>query len=695
MTDVLPLDDSPFHAGEQQVQERLGVRDKIEAFAQKVVRDHLPEQHREFFARLPFVMVGAVDAAGRPWASMIPGRPGFLSSPDARTLAVGSLPVPGDPLADVLQAGTEVGVLGIEFASRRRNRLTGQIAAIQPGGFTIRIKQTFGNCPQYIQTRAVEKIEEPDRQAVSPEITRSDRFDAAARALIESADTLFIATAFNGSEGAVSEGADVSHRGGKPGFVRIEGDRSFVFPDFSGNNHFNTVGNIVLDPKAGFLFVDFETRDLLYMTGEAEIVWDGEDVQAFAGAERLIRFRLQELVRVEAGLAFGFSFGEYSPMLDLTGSWSQAAERIAADKERDTYLSYEISDAIPESAEITSFLLRRADGKTLASHAPGQFLPIRLTVPGQEAPVVRTYTVSDAPNGEYYRLSVKREPGAALVSNHLHDHARPGFRLEAMAPRGKFVLDQSSDRPVVLISAGVGITPMIAMTNFIIAEGKRTRKFRRTHFIHGARNGSVAAFGDHLRQLAAGHDSLTLHTRLSQPGDTDRLGETHDSEGQVDIALLKDLLPLDDYDFYLCGPPRFMQSLFDGLIASGVREERIHYESFGPATVLGKGPAPAGAKATGKPVKVGFSGSETEVEWTPDAGTLLELAESAGLTPEFSCRSGVCGTCATRMTCGSVDYLSEPSAPHAGDEVLICCATPRATAGQSTCGKDYGVVLDL
>ncbi|MDJ0947489.1 MAG: pyridoxamine 5'-phosphate oxidase family protein [Alphaproteobacteria bacterium] len=691
--------ESPFHAGELQVQDRLGVRDKIGAFAKRVVRDHMPDQHREFYGLLPFVLLGTVDERGRPWASLVPGRPGFMTTPDARTLQIAAAPLFGDPLNETLKPGTDVGLLGIQLETRRRNRLTGRIGSVQPDGFSIAISQTFGNCPQYIQTRAVEIQPEMDQEGRERPVSRSDRFDGPTRALIERSDALFIATAYSEDGDDWSHGADVSHRGGKPGFVRVEDDRTFAFPDFSGNNHFNTVGNILLNPKAGFLFVDFEGGDLVYMTGAAEIVWEDAEVRAFAGAERLIRFRAEEVIRVEGSLPLRFDFGEYSPMLDHTGSWAQTAETIAAEKERNVYLTYEVFDTKAESAEITSFYLRRADGKALASYQPGQFLPIRLTIPGEDAPVSRTYTVSEAPNGEHYRLSIKREGGDALVSNFFHDQVVPGFRLEAMAPRGQFALDASSERPVVLLSAGVGITPMIAMTNAIIKEGLRTRNFRRTYFIHGARNGRAHGFGAHIRQLAAAHESLTPHIAYSQPDEADELGVTHDSEGHVDVALLKRVLPFDDYDFYLCGPPAFMQSLYDGLIELGVRDERIHYESFGPATVLKHDAKPKPEVAQGEtadgPVAVTFSGSDVEATWSPDKGTLLDLAEEAGLSPPFSCRSGICGTCATRLQCGTVDYLEEPIAPHADDEVLICCSTPRSSAGRATCGEDQGVVLDL
>ncbi len=673
MSDVETVVDSPFHPGEQQVQERLGVRDRIEPFARRAVRDHMPDQHREFYAQLPFVLIGSVDDQGRPWASLVAKTPGFMSSPDARTLNVAARPLAGDPLNGTLKPGADVGLLGIEPATRRRNRLTGRIGTVRPDGFAIDILQSFGNCPQYIQTRDIEIL--PEACATAPKVSWSNRFDDRTRALIGQADTLFIATAYRQDPGAVSEGADVSHRGGKPGFVRIDDDRTFVFPDFSGNNHYNTIGNILLNPKAGFLFVDFETRDLVYMTGSADIVWDSEEVKAFAGAERLVRFRAEEIIRVEKTLPLRFAFGDYSPQLNFTGTWAAAAEALAAERERNAYLPYEVTEVTRESASISSFLMRRTDGKTPAAYEPGQFLPVRVRIPGTDGLLSRTYTLSDAPGEGHYRLSIKREEGSALVSNYLHENAKPGFQLEAMAPRGKFVLDRSSDRPVVLISAGVGVTPMIAMTNFIINERHRTRDFRRTCFIHGTRNGGDHAFGGHIRELARSYDNVAAHIRYSRPNESDRLGATHDSEGHVDVDLLKAVLPFDDYDFYLCGPGPFMQSLYEGLVELGVRDERIHYESFGPAMIL-KPTSAVEPEPAGEPVAVRFAASEVDATWSAGKGTLLELAEDAGLNPAFSCRSGICGTCATRLKSGAVDYVEEPNAPHEDDEVLICCATP-------------------
>ena len=665
---------SPFHPAERAIQDRLGVRDAIEAFARRAVRDHMPREHRDFFASLPFLLVGSVDDHGRPWASMVVGRPGFASSPDATTLAVAARPLPGDPLADNLAPGADVGLLGIELPTRRRNRLNGRVTAGDGDGFTVAVAQSFGNCPQFIQTRDV--VATP--AVTTGRVTRADRFDAATQALIAAADTLFVATAFTDGTDHPSRGADVSHRGGKPGFVRVEDDRTFVFPDFAGNNHFNTVGNMVADPRAGYLFVDFDNGNLVYMTGRGEIVWDGPEVAAFAGARRLIRFHLDEVIRVDGGLPLRFDHGEASPLLAATGDWQQTAATLAA--ERGVYVDYTVAKIQSESATITSFYLRRADGASLPPYEAGQFLPIRLAIPGQSTPVTRTYTLSAAPGATTYRLSIKRD---GLVSRHFHDAVSVSDTIEAMAPRGNFTLDAAGTRPVVLLSAGVGITPMIAMAEAAVSAG------RPVHFIHGARNGRDHAFADWVRDFATRHDRFTAHIAYSRPNPADRLGVTHHSSGRIDRGLLQRLLPVRDVDVYLCGPAEFMQAVHRDLSALGIPGDRIHTEAFGPAAITA---APT-TIPDAPPVPVRFAQSGIDATWTPAAGTLLDLAESNGLAPAASCRAGNCGTCAVALNCGAIDYLAAPAAFRADGEVLLCSAIPQASA--TSCGGHAGVVLDI
>jgi ferredoxin-NADP reductase/phenylpropionate dioxygenase-like ring-hydroxylating dioxygenase large terminal subunit len=366
----------------------------------------------------------------------------------------------------------------------------------------------------------------------------------------------------------------------------------------------------------------------------------------------------------------------------LTGDDTEAPQPI---EDRNAYHPFEVIKVERESDVISSFYLRRADGGLLAPTVPGQFLPIRVAIPGRQRPMLRTYTISDVTDGSHYRLSIKREGRAASVSTFLHNSVRPGFRLEAIAPRGKFMLDETTDRPIALISGGVGLTPMIAMLNHLVTQQGGLK--RKVHFIHGTRNSNQHAFGQHVRALAGKHPNLSVHVCYSAPAATDRLNQTYDTAGHVTPELLKQLLPIAECDFYLCGPAPFMQSIYDGLIAAGVARDRIRYESFGGALTL-KPEIHAVPKQI-PPVSVRFARSDISAEWTPDKGTLLEFAETLGIAPTFGCRSGICGTCATRTKQGSVEYLEEPVAALEEGEVLLCCSAPAAVA------KETGLVLDL
>lgn len=319
MSAETPDFDMPYHDGEIEVQKRLGVHERSAMLGRKMIRDHLIDQHRKFYADLSFLIVSSVDDQGRPWASAISGAPGFLSTPDNKTLSVAASPIPSDPLAENLSTGADIGVLGMLPEVRRRNRMTGQIGDIRPYGFDINVLQSFGNCPQYIQARTVEPA---GFQSIAPEVQTSDHFDADAKEQIGKSDALFIASAYRDND-ATTQGADASHRGGKPGFVKVLDDRSFVFPDFRGNNAYNTIGNIVKNPKTGFLFIDFQTGDILTMTGEAQIIWDGPEVEAFEGAQRLVQFEAAEVRRIKGGFAHRSVFMEYAPQLARTGAWAE------------------------------------------------------------------------------------------------------------------------------------------------------------------------------------------------------------------------------------------------------------------------------------------------------------------------------------------------------------------------------------
>jgi predicted pyridoxine 5'-phosphate oxidase superfamily flavin-nucleotide-binding protein len=320
-----PHDASPYHRGEQAMQTRAGVRERVERGGRRMIRDFMPEQHRELFEKLPFLIVGSLDAAGRPWASILAGHPGFIAAPDPRRLRISATPLPGDPLRDNLVDGAALGLLGIELETRRRNRVNGRARQVEPQGFAVEVDQSFGNCPQYIQGRHAGLLADGEAKPAAPGPVESALLSPRARALIGAADTFFIATASAQSPGeTATEGADVSHRGGRPGFVRIDATAAasvLTVPDFRGNAFFNTLGNLTVNPRAGLLFIDFARGDVLLLTGAAEVIWDGPDLAAFAGAERLLRFTVERGLWIDGAVPFRWSAPEFARELDRTGSW--------------------------------------------------------------------------------------------------------------------------------------------------------------------------------------------------------------------------------------------------------------------------------------------------------------------------------------------------------------------------------------
>jgi predicted pyridoxine 5'-phosphate oxidase superfamily flavin-nucleotide-binding protein len=317
---------SPFHDGERAVQERAGVRDRIERLGGRMIRDFMPEQHRLFFEEQPFVVAGSLDGEGRPWASVLTGLPGFVSTPDDRTLRIEGGVTPGDPLASNLRAGVALGVLGIEPDTRRRNRANGMVTATDTDGFTVRVTQSFGNCPRYIQARAPRFSRDPTTPSVRSVSEEGSVLSARAATIVAEADTFFIASAsararapgFAGEQ-ADGQGVDVSHRGGRPGFVRSVvdgGETVLTFPDYMGNFLFNTLGNLQANPHAGLVFPHFESGDVLTLTGDTHIVWSGPELSAFEGAERLVRVRVRSGKLLCAALPFTWSHAELAPEFD-------------------------------------------------------------------------------------------------------------------------------------------------------------------------------------------------------------------------------------------------------------------------------------------------------------------------------------------------------------------------------------------
>lgn len=337
-----------------------------------------------------------------------------------------------------------------------------------------------------------------------------------------------------------------------------------------------------------------------------------------------------------------------------------------------------------ESSSVTSFILAPIDGQPFPLCKAGQFVVVRLIVDAGKPPVLRSYSLSDLPASDHFRISVKSELNG-LGSSFLCERAREGDVLDVSAPRGSFTL-RTSDSPVVLLSAGVGATPVMSMLHSLAAEKSQ----REIWWIYGARNRAEHPFAEEsrslLKQLSRGRGYIVY----SRPTAVDRVGTDFDTSGRIDTALLEKVGVSPRSDFYLCGPTSFLQSMHDGLRTWGVLAENVHAEIFGSLEGITPGMAPVvhtphllkGPPGAGPAVS--FARSGITVAWDPRFASLLELAEACDVPVRWSCRTGVCHTCMTGLIGGSVTYNPEPLERPAPGNVLVCCSEPNA-----------GVTLDL
>lgn len=313
---------SPWHAGERQLHKVLGIEDRMDHIGRRVLRDYMTDQHIELFEKLPQLFIGLVDAEGWPWASILEGDPGFMRAIGTKRLRISSLPPQGDPLRRMMQEGSPIGTVALEYQTRRRNRMNGRILSIDEAGFDVRVEQAFGNCPQYIQARDIDGSGPPSLRTSEPK--EMQRLSTEAVDLIRNADTFFVSSYADTDDAPAARQVDTSHRGGLKGFVRVE-DNSLVIPDFSGNQFFNTFGNILQSGRAGLLFVDAESGTTLQLTGTSNVLLDSPSTFEFLGAERFWSVNVLKAVLWPGHTERRYRLHAYSPSSLMTGSWEQAA----------------------------------------------------------------------------------------------------------------------------------------------------------------------------------------------------------------------------------------------------------------------------------------------------------------------------------------------------------------------------------
>jgi ferredoxin-NADP reductase/MOSC domain-containing protein YiiM len=333
---------------------------------------------------------------------------------------------------------------------------------------------------------------------------------------------------------------------------------------------------------------------------------------------------------------------------------------------------FRVSAARGESASVRSLSLEPLDGDAVPSFLPGQFITLKLRSPKAPASLLRSYSMAAPANGRGYRIGVKREAGG-LGSALLHDRVDVGDVLEVGAPRGDFTLDADGAGPVVLLSAGVGVTPVLAMLGALARAGSQ----RSVWWLHGARSGAEHAFAREARELLSRLPSGRSHVRYSRPLPGDRRGVDFDEAGRIDLEALLELGVPRDADFYLCGPAAFLRDLTAALLGWGVDPTRLHREVFGPERSEDAPDPHPPPGPPGQGPEVAFSRSALTIAWDERYGSLLELAEACDVPADWSCRTGACHRCESGLVDGAVTYEPEPLDEPAPGQVLLCCARPQ------------------
>lgn len=339
-----------------------------------------------------------------------------------------------------------------------------------------------------------------------------------------------------------------------------------------------------------------------------------------------------------------------------------------------------------EGGGVTSCYLYPHDKKKLPPFKPGQYLTFQLKIKGEEKPLIRCYSLSDSPKSDYYRVSVKKVPPPrdrpelppGKSSTHFNDVLKDGDILDVKAPSGAFFLETKDQHPIVLIGGGIGITPVFSMLQTLIDENSD----REIWFFYGVRNGKEAVYKQELKEIRQKNANVKMNICYSRPDATDQDGEDYQHAARVTVDLFKQVLPNNNFEFYICGPPPMMQTLVPDLETWGVNKKKIKYEAFGPATVKKAKPKeeakPEGAAAEKKDgPKITFSSSGKSLVWTGEADSLLEFAEDNDISMSSGCRVGNCGTCMVAVKSGEVEYGSEPSFEPEAGSCLACVAIPK------------------
>jgi hypothetical protein len=516
-------------------------------YAPKKFLPYMPDPHREFYCSLPFLVVAARDRNNKMWCTFLFSSNGnvtdFVRSQDPTTLSIDSLPVTGDALEGSFKPGIDVGILGIDFDTRRRNKVNGRLREPKDpghGSLEFKVDQSFAHCPKYIKARDWStnvtlraNVAHRLRTVHAMHLSNDQMWK------IEQADTMFVATGYRGAGEDPRFGNDVAHRGGLPGFIKVKSPHKLLFPEYEGNNHCNTVGNLEFDQSTGITIPLFDTGGMIQMTGVSSVHWDKKQAASlFPGAKQIIEFKVDQVVELSTN-SFPICWPERNPT---------------------HILHLEVAQKVQESDRVVSIYFRRSQGKEdskLPTFLPGQHLELILNL-GEEKYISRYYSISNSPSEQdVYRISVKRED-FGLGSRLLYDQVKIGDVVAMQKPAGGFFYNNFSRRPLVMISAGIGAAPLLSILHKFVEDLSLSPK--KAYWIHSTDSAEHHSFKVEVESLqkTAKHRLISFisYTRAKESD------SGHDSTDHITAELVERIVPeLEDADIYLCGPTKFVTDL--------------------------------------------------------------------------------------------------------------------------------------
>lgn len=613
----------PFHQGELDVQD-LAQESHIAQRNGSVINDTILAGAIPFIAQQNMLLVSSLDTMGNVWTSVLMGQAGFISAPNATSLLLDTNQMINqihDPLWQNIIANPQVGMLAIELDTRRRFRVNGKIQMLDEHRFLIEVEQAYPNCPKYIQRRSI-KINQQAIGLKIPTLNKGTALTKLHTELIENADSLFVGSASpvenstNSSTGLTNQhGGDVSYRGGFPGFVEVLDGMRLRIPDYQGNSMFNTLGNIHAYPKAGLVFIDFESKRLLQVTGRAQILWGKDDPNNKTnGTQRFWELEVDSWQETQLPAELNWHFFDYSP--------HNPREQKTEKTNQPDQVELIIQKIENKNAKIKMFRLASEDGGILPAFEPGAHLPVEISFAGVTK-IERYYSlISSSHDKRFYEIAVQREDYGRGGSKFIHDNSQIGTLIKAKLPRNEFPLSPI-DKHTVLIAGGIGITPILSMLKTLV-DKKSSFEIHYT-----AKTEEDLAFKQDIIELAGDK----AHFYISSGANARRL----------DMNLLMQNIRYDSHIF-LCGPVRLIKAARDIGQELGINPAQIHFESFGSSP-----------KDSDSEIQVTLKKSATVVN-VKQSQTILEALIEKNISVPFDCKRGECGMCSTGVIDGKVDH---------------------------------------